>query len=191
MLSNAGSGADADILAGIEWAIEQDCRVVSMSLGRPTRPGEPFSQVFEAVGRRALAANTAILAAAGNESARDRGVYAPVSHPANCPSITAVGAVDRLLEVAPFSARGLDPAGGQVDCVGPGVDVRSSWPRPDRYRTVSGTSMAAPHAAGVLALLAEETPGATAGELVAALLRGARRLPLPATDVGSGLVQAP
>jgi len=191
VLSNAGSGTDADILAGLEWAIEQDCRVVSMSLGSPTRPGDRYSQVFEAVGRRALAAGTAIIAAAGNESARDRGVFAPVSHPANCPSITAIGAVDVRLQVATFSARGIDPAGGQVDCVAPGVAVRSSWPEPKRYDTISGTSMATPHAAGMLALLAEATPEASAAELLGALLRSARRLPLPATDVGSGLVRAP
>lgn len=191
VLSNAGSGTDADNVAGIEWAIEHDCRVVSMSLGRPTAPGERFSQVFEAIGSRAQAAGTAIIAAAGNESARDRGVFAPVSHPANCPSITAVGAVDVNLQIAPFSARGIDPAGGQVDVVGPGVAVHSSWRLPDRYRTLSGTSMATPHAAGILALLAEATPSASATELLGSLTRTARRLPLPSVDVGSGLVQAP
>ena len=53
MLSNAGSGADAGILAGIEWAMQNGCAVVSMSLGSPTEPGQPFSQVFERVARRA------------------------------------------------------------------------------------------------------------------------------------------
>jgi len=191
VLSNRGSGADEGILAGIEWALSNGCRIVSMSLGSPTAPGEPYSPVFERAARRALAQGTAIIAAAGNESEREAGIVAPVGHPANCPSISAVAALDSALEVAAFSNGGSAPQGGQVDFAGPGVAVHSSWPMPTRYRTLSGTSMATPHAAGIAALLAEANPDATATELVGLLSQTARRLPLASTDVGAGLVQAP
>lgn len=190
VLADSGSGTDRGILAGLNWAVASGCRVASLSLGSPAPPGAPHSAVFEAAARRALRAGTAVVAAAGNDSRRDAGVVAPVSHPANCPSIAAVGAVDRLLAVAAFSNRGLSPEGGQVDVVAPGVDVASSWTG-GGYRTLSGTSMAAPHAAGVLALLAEADPDASTAELLGLLTRTARRLPGPSADVGAGIVQAP
>jgi subtilisin len=190
VLSNAGSGADAGILAGIQWAITNGCAVVSMSLGAAVMPGATFSRVFETAARRALRAGTLIIAAAGNESERP-GLIAPVGHPANCPSIMAVGALDSRFQVAPSSCGGLSPQGGQVDVAGPGVAVRSSWPRPLLFRTISGTSMATPHVAGVAALYAEADPEARGRALMSILVQSARRLELPGRDVGAGLVQAP
>jgi subtilisin len=191
VLADDGSGMDAQILAGINWAVENGCAVISMSLGAPTRPGQAYSQVFEQAARRALGAGALIVAAAGNESKRPA-PPAPVGHPANCPSILAVAALDAELGIAPFSNRGLNPNGGQVDVAGPGVDVLSSWPMPTRYRTLSGTSMATPHAAGVAALLAQANPDSRGAALGMLLTGTARRLPdLPSADVGAGLVQAP
>jgi subtilisin family serine protease len=191
VLSNRGSGSDGGILSGINWAIANRCRVISMSLGAATLPGQSFSRVFETAARRALAAGTLIVAAAGNESQRP-GLVSPVSHPANCPSIMAVGALDSALGVARFSCGGINPQGGQVDIAGPGVNVRSSWPRPVRYRSISGTSMATPHVAGIAALHVEannnEVFGGSLGWL---LLQSARRLTLSSRDIGAGLVQAP
>ncbi len=191
VLSNQGSGADAGILAGINWAVTNQCRVISMSLGAPVEPGEAFSQVYETVARRSLAAGTLIVAAAGNESRRNAGIIKPVGRPANCPSILAVGAVDSSLRIADFSNRRINPGGGDVDLVGPGVDVLSSWPMPRRYNTISGTSMATPHVAGIAALWSEANGNAAGAALWQLLVRSARRLSLPSVDVGAGLVQAP
>ncbi len=102
VLSDRGSGADGGILDGIRWAIRNDCHVVSMSLGAPTMIGQGYSDVFETVARRALRRGTLIIAAAGNESQRPQSI-APVGHPANCPSIMAVGALDERFAVAYFS----------------------------------------------------------------------------------------
>ncbi len=188
VLSNEGSGADGGILAGIDWAIANGCRIISMSLGAPVRPGQSYSKVYERVGRRSLRQGALIVAAAGNDSWRPYNYIVPVSHPANCPSILAVAALDAQLKVATFSNGGLNPRGGQVDIAAPGVDVYSAWPMPTRYNTISGTSMATPHVAGIAALISEAT-GATGLDLWAELMLAAQRLSLPSRDVGSGLVQ--
>ena len=194
VLSNQGSGADGGILAGIDWAVTNGCQIISMSLGAPTRPGTPFSPIYEAVAKRALSQGTLIIAAAGNDSrdfnGRRRVPPSPVGRPANCPSILAVAALDNRLQVASFSNGSINPEGGQIDIAGPGVDVYSAWPMPTRYRTISGTSMATPHVAGIAALYAEAT-GKRGLELWAVLMRDAQRLSLSSADVGIGLVQAP
>ncbi|HEU5472456.1 MAG TPA: S8 family serine peptidase [Actinophytocola sp.] len=189
VLSNQGSGSDGGILAGIAWAIANGCSVISMSLGAPAQVGQPYSRTFERAAERAIERGTLIIAAAGNESSRSAGRTAPVGHPANCPSILAVGALDVKLAIADFSC-GTEDVAGAVDLAGPGVDVYSSWPVPLGHRRISGTSMATPHVAGVAALVAQAT-GARGYELWARLAQTAKRLRLPSTDVGSGLVQAP
>ena len=195
VLSDRGSGSDSGILAGIEWAVNNGCAVVSMSLGAATRPGDTFSPIYERVGQRALRNGSLIIAAAGNEST-DRATGGrlnppnPVGYPANAPTLMAVAALDNQLQVAPFSNGTINLDGGQIDIAGPGVDIHSTWPMPDRYSSISGTSMATPHVAGIAALYAEAT-GARGMELWAWLMRDAQRMTLPGTDVGIGLVQAP
>lgn len=193
VLSNLGKGADGDIMAGINWAVHNGCRVISMSLGAPVRARQNPSTVFENTARRALAAGTLIVAAAGNDSHRQNNPpdIWPVEHPANCPSIMAVAAVDSAMQVAWFSNAGLEPNGGQVNIAGPGVDVYSSWILPKRYNIISGTSMATPHVAGIAALHAQANPSITAVDLWTRLVKSARALGQPPADVGSGLVQAP
>ncbi|MGH2534237.1 MAG: S8 family peptidase [Thermomicrobiales bacterium] len=190
VLNNRGSGTDGEILAGIQWAVQHGCAVASMSLGAPVLPDEPYSTVFELAAQRALARGALIVAAAGNDSARPASIQ-PVSHPANCPSIMAVGALDPELLVASFSSGGINPDGGDVDIAAPGVRVRSSWPRPILYRTINGTSMATPHVAGVAGLLAEANSEARGRDLWELVVRGVRPLPAPPRDIGAGLVQAP
>jgi subtilisin len=187
VLNNQGSGADSNILAGMSWAIANGCRVISMSLGANIRT---VSKAYEAVGRRALDAGTLIVAAAGNNANRRFGDPGFVGIPANSPSIMAVAAVDSGLDIADFSAQSNPVAGGQVDIAGPGVAVYSSWPTPQRYNTISGTSMATPHVAGIAALWSQAT-GSTGAALWWTVVQATRRLSLPSIDVGAGLVQAP
>ncbi|WP_431710210.1 S8 family serine peptidase [Glutamicibacter uratoxydans] len=187
VLSNAGSGSDAGILSGIEWALENDCHIISMSLGADVKEVHP---PYVAAGRRCLDLGTIIIAAAGNNARRSQGNDGFVGAPANSPYIMSVGALDESLKVAEFSARTLPGRGGAVDISGPGVRVFSSWPGEDRYNTISGTSMATPHVAGVAALLAEAT-GYRGRELWAELAQEGQRLLQFSVDVGAGLTQAP
>lgn len=191
VLNDQGFGAEVDILAGMEWAIDNGCHVISMSLGRATQPGEIPSVPYERMGRRALDAGCLIVAAAGNESSRQFGFIAPVGAPANSPSIVAVAAIDSTGAVAPFSSGAVNPNGGAVDIAGPGVGVFSSFPAPELYRSLDGTSMACPHVAGVAALWAQSDAGLRGQALWDALVANALALPAPASDVGAGLVQAP
>ncbi|MGW3645748.1 S8 family peptidase [Streptomyces sp. NPDC000878] len=189
VLSNAGSGTDGQILAGMDWAVTRGARVISMSLGARVRPGELFPQTYEKLAQIALERGTVIVAAAGNESGRPQRIE-PVGRPANCPSILAVGSLDKSLTTSFFSCGGINGQGGEVNIAAPGRDVHSAAPG-GGYDTMSGTSMATPHVAGVLALLAEANPNATAASLKASLLSGAFPLPQPVRDVGAGLLQAP
>ncbi len=190
VLGNDGSGGDGSVLDGIDWAVGEGCEIISLSLGSPAKEGDSYSPIFEEVAKRALAAGTLIIAAAGNESRRPDYI-APVSHPANCPSIVAVAAIDEHMGIASFSCGGLQNDGGQVDIAAPGVDVLSSWPSPENYNTISGTSMATPFVAGVAALFAQSDPAARGSVLRDRIAQNARPLPLPQRDVGRGLVQAP
>lgn len=188
VLSNQGSGPAEAIVAGIEWAVQNRCQVISMSLSAPS----PMPILaFEVAGQRALRAGSLVIAAAGNNASRPehRGF---VSAPANSRSVMAVAAVDHCLRIARFSAGSIGVSGGEVDIAGPGVNVFSSWPltRTPPYRSISGTSMATPHVAGVAALMAEAYK-ASGHHLWQLLTSYARGLKLPSTDVGAGLVQAP
>jgi subtilisin family serine protease len=134
---------------------------------------------------------TLIIAAAGNDSQRSHDTIKPVNHPGNCPNIMAVGALDNNSAIANFSCGGLNPDGGSVDIAGPGVEIYSSWKKPQEYAIISGTSMATPYVAGVAAMLWEAFPDASAREIWEKLTEGARNVGLPARDAGTGLVQAP
>jgi subtilisin len=180
VLTNSGSGTQAQVLAGMNWAIANRCAVISLSLGAQI----PVQPSYTAAGAAALAAGCLIVAAAGNASNRP-GVIAAASAPANSPTIMSVAALDSALRVAVFSN------GGKVDIAGPGVNVFSSWPRPALHNTISGTSMATPHVAGCAALWAQTDATLRGAALRAKLIDSARHLPFPASDVGAGLVQAP
>ena len=187
VLSNLGSGTDGGIIAGINWAVANGCAIISMSLGADVPQVHP---PYVAAGRRALDLGSLIIAAAGNNADRMNFNYGFVGPPANSPYISAVAALNQQLDMAFFSARSLPVNGGQVDVAGPGWQVYSSWILPTAYRTISGTSMATPHVAGLAALWAQAT-GYRGRELWATMAQDGRRLREPSFDVGTGLLQAP
>lgn len=137
VLSDDGSGSSAAVAAGVDWAVAQGADVVSMSLGSP----DPSADIRQAL-QRAVAAGRFVVCAAGNDGRPDS-----VGYPAAWDELAvAVGAIGPDGKLANFSSRGR-----QVDVCAPGVNVLSSWPG-SRYAKLSGTSMATPFVAGVVAL---------------------------------------
>lgn len=148
------------------------------------------------------AAGIFFVAAAGNSGPGCGSVADP---PAPYPDVLSVGAVDRARQVTDFSSRGPAPGGqAKPDLVAPGADVLSAMPG-GGYATFDGTSMAAPHLAGVVALMWSANP-ALIGDLerTRAILRDtAAAVPAPigtaeldaqcasgANASGAGLVDA-
>jgi len=205
ILDDAGEGSDGVALAGIEWALEKGCQVISMSFGAAVEAGSAYSAIFEDVAKTAMANNCLLIAATGNESDREEGMVAPINHPANCPSVMAVAALTEGLKVANYScagkggarrgrvaaAGGVAAAGaGMVNIAAPGDNILSSHIG-GGYAVESGTSMATPFVAGVAALLWEQHPGASAREIWDKLIGQAQSLGGSVADVGAGLVYMP
>jgi subtilisin family serine protease len=188
VLGDDGMGTDRSVIAGMDWALDQGCQIISMSLGSATQVGDQPNADFEQIGKACLDGGTVVIAAAGNESSRP-GHVAPVGSPANATTIMAVAALDKALGPAPFSCGGVNP-GQDVDIAAPGVDVLSSLPG-NRYGRLSGTSMATPHASGVAALIAQSDVKFRGRALWERLVELAGPLPHPARDVGKGLLLAP
>lgn len=138
VLGDNGSGSLQAVAAGIDWAVAEKADVISMSLGSPQ--GHP---TLEAAIKRAVAAGVFVVCAAGNEGP----TLDTVGYPAMYPDVVSVGAIDQNKKIASFSSRG-----NRVDICAPGVDILSDYP-PRNLAKLSGTSMACPFVAGVIALM--------------------------------------
>jgi len=188
VLDDNGQGKDADVLAGIEWALGIGADIISMSLGATAFAGSSWVTAYEQAASRALDRGCLVVAAAGN--AKPGTPRLPVFSPANCPSILAVGAVDHHLQPEDYSSFGTFKTPGGVDLAGPGEEVLSTVPGSARYGRKSGTSMAAPHVSGCAALWASAT-GLRGRALWQRLCDTAVPTGAASDLVGYGLVQAP
>ncbi len=135
VLNRRGSGYLSDIIEGIQWAISNNMQVINMSLGTSSN-----IQSFHDAVIAADNAGIVVVAAAGNSGGA-------VIFPAAYPEAIAVSATDQNNIIASFSSRG-----PEVDLAAPGVSIYSTY-KGTSYTTLSGTSMAAPHVAGVAALV--------------------------------------
>lgn len=140
VLGDDGSGSFETVARGIEWAIENEMDIISMSLG--SNAGSP--RLHDVI-KRAYARNITIVAAAGNDG--DEYDDDDIDYPGKYPEVIAVGSINRYLERSWFSSDG-----EQLEVAAPGQDIYSTY-LDNRYSILSGTSMAAPFVSGVLALL--------------------------------------
>lgn len=225
VLGDDGGGTSDMIFNGIQWAIQRGAQVVSMSLGfdfpglvkQLTASGWPTElatsaalegyrgnlRMFDALmdmaqARGPFGGSPVIVAAAGNESDRDRDARFEIaaSLPAAAEGVISVGAL-RMLSGGKLGIAGFSNTFPQISA--PGVGILSARPG-GGLRELSGTSMACPHVAGVACLWWEELQKAgavipSAAAVVARLLATARTNlfaeGVDPADRGAGMVTAP
>ena len=184
VLDRRGSGYLSDVIEGLDWAVAHEMQVVNMSLGTSS----DVQSLHDAVAR-VNAAGIVQVAAAGNSGGA-------VNYPAAYPEVIAVSATDQNDVIASWSSRG-----PEVDLAAPGVNIYSTY-KGSKYQTMSGTSMASPHVAGVAALvlsvpskceyLLDSMPGCSPAEVQKRLESTADDLGVSGKDdlYGYGLVDA-
>jgi hypothetical protein len=199
VLDDAGYGYASDLIAAMQWAVDNGIQVANLSLGWDLNPGDTVKAAFD----NAEAAGLVIVAAACNNGNRP-GRGDNVCYPALYDSVIAVAATDASDRRASFSS-----TGDQVELAAPGVSVFSTWnddtgyydPQPvcrtvegvqECYKYGSGTSMASPHVAGTAALILAANPGWTNDQVRAQLRATADDLGAVGWDpqYGFGLVNA-
>ncbi len=157
-----GSGSNSGVIEGVDWVTKNAKKpaVANMSLG-----GGASSALDEAV-NNAIQQGVTFVVAAGNEDADACG-----SSPARAKDAITVGSTTKTDERSSFSNKGKC-----VDLFAPGSDILSAWYTNDTAtNTISGTSMASPHVAGVVAAYLGQHPQATPAEVDAAILDASQR----------------
>ncbi|WP_371636495.1 S8 family serine peptidase [Streptomyces zaomyceticus] len=189
VLSDEGSGSESEIIAGMEWAAKDiDAKIVSMSLGS-REPSDGTDPMAQAVNTLTAETGALFVIAAGNS-----GAPGSIGSPGAADSALTVGAVDSADEAAYFTSQG--PRYGdqalKPDLSAPGVDILAARSQlvagSGLYTSMSGTSMATPHIAGVAALLAERHPDWTGAQLKNALMSSSKTLDASSYALGSGRV---
>ena len=191
VLDDKGYGSMSTVIAGIERAADPDqdpgtsdaVDIISLSLGSSGTPDDPIALAVDA----AVDAGVTVVVSAGNYGPE----YGRLGSPGMARKALAVGATDTDGAIADFSSRGPVPGFDQLmkpQIVAPGVDITSTW-LAGGYWIQSGTSMAAPYAAGAAALVKQSHPSWSPTLIHSALLNNALDLSQNIYTQGAGLVQ--
>ncbi|WP_117168894.1 S8 family peptidase [Paraliobacillus sediminis] len=177
----AGDAYLSDILAAIDWSMENQMDIINMSLGATSD-----SFILEEAVNNAYQNDILVVASAGNDGLGD-GSGDAVTYPAKYDSVIAVAATDKNDQRASFSA-----TGSTVEIAAPGVSIMSTGLK-NAYGLMDGTSAAVPFVAGNLALLKQQNETLAAHQLRSKLQENSIDLGDNGRDnaYGYGLTQAP
>jgi hypothetical protein len=169
------AGAEAtsfQILKGLDYAMQRGVRIINMSFAGP------YDAMMERKLREAYDKGIVLVAAAGNA-----GPKSPPLYPAADPSVIAVTATD--YSDKPFA---MANRGNHIAIAAPGVDIMAPAPG-DVYQLTTGTSVAAAHVSGVIALMLEKRSELTPEDVRAILVGSAKALAAAAdNETGAGLI---
>ncbi|HMQ11175.1 MAG TPA: S8 family peptidase [Oligoflexia bacterium] len=172
-------GIDSWIANGIEYAADQGAQVINMSLG--CNQACPPSQVTCSAIDYAKSQGTVVIVAAGNSNAN-----AANYSPANCGTLPNTdGGIVVASHTSSGSKSGFSNFGNIIDVSAPGSEILSTWNN-NSYNSISGTSMAAPHVAGVAALTFGKNPFLTVSQVEDILRDSATDLGTPGYDTSFG-----
>lgn len=191
VLNKNGSGSESDVIAAIERAIDPngdgDLRdhadVANLSLGGYGNADDAASIAID----NATAAGTVFAVAAGNSGSAAH----TIDSPGTARLAITVGASDNSDRIASFSSRGPAPKLISIkpDVLAPGVGIRSSMPN-GQYGSLSGTSMATPHVAGVVALVRALHPDWTPAQIKMQLMNSGVSIGEDSMVQGAGRIDA-
>ncbi len=198
VFDQVNNAAVSDVHLGFQWLLDPDGDpntddapdIVNNSWNLRESAGLCIDEFADDIGIL-KAAGIAVIFAAGNEGP----TAASCSSPANYAGSFSVGAVNANLQIALYSSRGPSPCHNDIfpNLVAPGTNIATtdlSFGGTNNYASVNGTSYAAPHAAGALALLLNAFPHETIDDLQSALQHTAGDLGAqgPDYDYGYGLI---
>jgi len=156
VFDDSNNGEIAWLANASQWAINNNAKVVNMSLGDENAgANESMRSIVDSLNNMGII----VAAAIGNKGSGT----GTTTSPGNCPNAIGVGAVNNNNAIASFSSRGPISWDGssytKPDIVAPGVSIYSTKPAwSSNYGTYDGTSQATPHIAGVIALILEANP---------------------------------
>jgi subtilisin family serine protease len=162
VLDNRDAGTNSRIAAGIRYAADNGADIINLSIGGPQN-----ASVFSAL-EYALARDVLVVAAAGNDD--DASPAYPAAFSATLPNLLSVGAYRAAGSLGGFSNDVGVSGAVQIDA--PGINILSTSIG-QRTLFQSGTSLAAPHVAGLAALTLSANPNLTASELRNLIVAGA------------------
>jgi subtilisin family serine protease len=172
VLDCSGSGSYSSVIAGLDWIAANhrlgDAAVVNMSLGGPA------SSTLDGAIRNLITKGVSVVVAAGNSSA-DACNYSP----ARVIDAITVGATTNSDARASYSNYG-----SCLDLFAPGSSITSTWLGTTGTNTISGTSMASPHVAGVVARFISQNPGLTPVQVANSIKTSSTKSVV--TSVGTG-----
>ncbi|MBC7318372.1 S8 family serine peptidase [Candidatus Bipolaricaulota bacterium] len=163
-----------NLARAIDYAVQNGARIINLSFYSKLPPPK---EVEEAL-KRAWEKGVIVVTIAGNEGREG------VNPLGRCPFVLAVAATDKSDRPASFSS-----FGPEVDLSAPGAEIPGFLPG-GAVGSFSGTSFAAPHVSGTLALILSANPRLSGKAAVEILLSSADRLPFGQTGFGQGLVNA-
>ncbi len=187
VLDSAGHGDSKQAADGIRYAVDQKAKVINMSFGVNGVTCDDDAYYQDAIDYAVVDHNIPVIVAAGNADPGRQPINVANQAPASCRGVIVVGSTNQ-----DDTRRSTSNFGAGVTLGAPGSDIWSTWTNP-AYKVEGGTSMAAPHVAGIVAMLLSIKPGLSPSQIKSCLTTTADSYPSnfdKSKPIGAGRLNA-